>query len=105
MPLMFSAMVALTRARRMRTARKDERIPSRIRLVKISSGGITRKVIRASGQFSSSSAIAIPTMVTASLRIISPPEVSNSFSASTSLVSRVISRPTGLRSKNASDSP
>src|SRR5437773_425544 len=69
MPLIFSAMVALTRARRMRTARKDERMPSRIRLVKIRSGGITRKVISASGQFSSSSAIAIPTRVTESIEV------------------------------------
>ena len=37
-------------------------------------------------------------------KIVTTPEVNISFSASTSLVTRVISRPTGFRSKKASSS-
>ncbi len=87
----------------MRTARNEARIPWRMKWVMTSSGGTTRKVISASGQFSSSSATAMPTMVTASLRIANPPEVSSSLRASTSFVRRVMSRPTGWRSKKLSD--
>ena len=52
-------MVALTRANRMRTARNEDRMPARITPVTSSSGGMTRNVMHASGQFKRSSATPI----------------------------------------------
>ena len=40
----------------------------------------------------------MPTSVNTSPKIVTTPDVNRSFSTSTSVVTRVISRPTGLRS-------
>ena len=77
-------------------------MPLRKRFMISTSGTSRPKVISASCQLSRNSAMAMPSIVSTSLATASRPEVSNSFSASMSLVRRVISAPTGWRSKKRS---
>ena len=60
--------------------------------------GSTTKLTSASFQFMPSITIMMPTSVNTSPKIATTPEVKSSLSTSTSVVTRVISRPTGLRS-------
>ena len=60
--------------------------------------GRTENATSASRQSIASSTIMIPTSVNTSPKTETTPEVNRSFSTSTSVVTRVISRPTGLRS-------
>ena len=63
--------------------------------------GSTAKVISASRQLMFSMMTRIPSSTKMSSKIDTTPAVNISFSASTSLVTRVTSRPTGFLSKNA----
>ena len=63
--------------------------------------GSTAKVISASRQFMFSMMTRMPSSTKMSSKMETTPAVNISFSASTSLVTRVTSRPTGLRSKKA----
>ena len=60
--------------------------------------GSTEKATSASRQFIASSTTMMPASVNTSPKTVTTPEVNRSFSTSTSVVTRVISRPTGLRS-------
>ena len=62
--------------------------------------GSTVKVISASCQLSITSTAMIPTSVRISPRIVTTPAANIWFRTSTSLTTRVTSRPIGLRSKN-----
>ena len=61
--------------------------------------GITAKVTRASRTSIASIMPMIAMRVNTSPKIVTTPEENSSFSVSTSEVTRVISRPTGFRSK------
>ena len=63
--------------------------------------GSTRKAISASRQLIRSMTPTIPASTKTSSKMETTPEVNMSFSASTSVVTRVTRRPTGLRSKKA----
>ena len=60
--------------------------------------GSTENATSASRQSIVSSTIMMPTSVKMSPKTDTTPDVNRSFSASTSVVTRVIRRPTGLRS-------
>ena len=60
--------------------------------------GSTEKATSASRQSIHSITAMMPTSVNTSPKIVTTPEVKRSFRTSTSEVTRVISRPTGLRS-------
>ena len=60
--------------------------------------GSTAKATSASRQFIHSITTMMPTSVNTSPKTVTTPDVNRSFSTSTSEVTRVISRPTGLRS-------
>ena len=60
--------------------------------------GSTEKATSASRQSIHTSTAMMPTSVNTSPNTDTTPAVNSSFSTSTSLVTRVISRPTGLRS-------
>ena len=60
--------------------------------------GSTENATSASRQSITSSTIMMPTSVNTSPKIETTPAVNSSLSTSTSVVTRVISRPTGLRS-------
>ena len=61
--------------------------------------GITAKVTSASRQSMASIMPMMASSVKTSPKIVTTPEENSSFSVSTSEVTRVISRPTGFRSK------
>ena len=61
--------------------------------------GITAKVTRARRQFIHTITPMIPNSVKRSPNTVTTPEVKSSFTASTSVVTRVIRRPTGFLSK------
>ena len=87
------------RATHRRVSRKDSRAPLRNQLVRTKKSGITAKVTRARRQSRATITAMIPTRVKRSPKTVTTPEVNSSFTASTSVVTRVMSRPTGLRSK------
>ena len=87
------------RATQRRTSRKERRDPRRNQLVTRNSAGITAKAVRASRQSSHNMTAMMPSSVNTSPNTVTTPEVNSSLTASTSLVTRVMSRPTGLRSK------
>ncbi|MGC4081579.1 MAG: hypothetical protein QM736_05545 [Vicinamibacterales bacterium] len=60
--------------------------------------GSTANATSASRQFIHTIIAMMPTSVNTSPKIVTTPDVKSSFSTSTSVVTRVISRPTGLRS-------
>ena len=93
----------MIRASRMRMARKDSRMIRRMYEVTKSSSGIETNVTSARRQSRSSSTMDTPINRKMSPKIATTPCVTISVRASTSLVIRVISRPTGLRSKNDSE--
>src|SRR5712692_10465751 len=87
----------------MRIERKESRIiPRKYAVIAVRMGSET-KVSSARRQSSSSIAIEMSTSIAMSPKIDTTPRVTISVSASMSFVMRVMSRPTGLRSKNESD--
>jgi len=96
---MFSCRKALMRAIQRRVSRNDCRAPLRNQLVTRKKRGMTAKVSSASRQSSASITPMIPNSVNRSPNTVTTPEVNSSFTASTSVVTRVISRPTGFLSK------
>ncbi len=89
----------MIRATQRRVSRNELRAPLRNQLVSRKKRGITEKVTSASRQSSDSITAMIPTSANRSPNTVTTPEVNSSLTASTSVVTRVISRPTGLRSK------
>ncbi len=87
------------RATQRRVARNDRRAPRRNQLVTTKKSGITENVTRASRQSRASITPMIPSSAKRSPKTVTTPEVKSSLMASTSLVTRVMSRPTGWRSK------
>ena len=87
------------RATHLRVSRNDWRAPRRNQSVSRKKSGSTAKVTSASRKSSASITPMIPSRVNRSPNTVTTPEVNSSFTASTSVVTRVISRPTGLRSK------
>ena len=87
------------RAIHLRTSRKEVRDPRRNQLVTTKNSGMTENVTSASRQFIQTMTPMIPNSVNRSPNTVTTPEVNSSFTASTSVVTRVIRRPTGLRSK------
>ncbi len=98
MPVMFSCRKALIRAIHVRTVRYDSRTFRRNHCVTSTISGSTAKLISASCQSMASSTIMMPTSVNTSPKMAITPDVNRSFRTSTSLVTRVISRPTGFLS-------
>ena len=98
-PVMFSCRKALMRAIHLRTSRKEVRDPRRNQFVTTKKSGITAKVTRARRQFIHTMTPMIPNSVNRSPNTVTTPEVKSSFTASTSVVTRVIRRPTGFLSK------
>ena len=98
MPVMFSCRNALIRAIRPRTVRYESRTLRRNHCVTNTISGSTEKATSASRQFIHSITPMIPASVKRSPKMVTTPEVNRSLSTSTSEVTRVISRPTGLRS-------
>ena len=88
------------RATQRRTSRKVAREPARNQFVTTKKSGITEKVTRASFQFMATITPMIPKSVKRSPNTVTTPEVKSSLTASTSVVTRVMSRPTGFWSKN-----
>ena len=86
------------RAIQPRTTRYDSRTFRRNQFVMSAMIGSTAKATSASRQFIDSITIMIPASVKTSPKIDTTPDVNRSFITSTSDVTRVISRPTGLRS-------
>ena len=86
------------RATQARTVRYDSRTFRRNHCVTSTISGRTAKVTSASRQSIVTRTIMIPTSVNTSPKIDTTPAVNMSFSTSTSVVTRVIRRPTGLRS-------
>ena len=87
------------RATHFRVSRKLSRAPLRNQLVTRKKRGITEKVTRARRQSRASITPMIPNSVNRSPKTVTTPEVNSSFTASTSVVTRVMSRPTGFLSK------
>ena len=87
------------RATHLRVSRKLSRAPRRNQSVTPKKRGSTAKVTRARRQSRASITPMIPKRVKRSPKTVTRPEVKSSFTASTSLVTRVMSRPTGWRSK------
>ncbi len=86
------------RAIAMRIRRYDSRTLSRKILVANTISGSTAKVMSASFQFILSMMPTIPASTNTSSKMDTTPEVNISFNASTSVVTRVTSRPTGFLS-------
>ena len=86
------------RAIQPRTTRYESRTWLRNHWATSAISGSTAKATRASRQFMPSMTAMIPTSVKTSPKIVTTPDVNRSFSTSTSDVTRVIRRPTGLRS-------
>ena len=78
---------------------RSARAPAPEPVVTTKKSGSTEKVTRASRQFRASITPMIPKSVKRSPNTVTTPEVKSSFTASTSVVTRVMSRPTGFRSK------
>ena len=92
-------MNVLSCATSLRTSRKERREPRRNQLVTTKKNGITAKVTSASFQFMYSITPMIPNSVNRSPNTVTTPDVNSSLTASTSVVTRVIRRPTGFLSK------
>ncbi len=86
------------RAIQPRTTRYDSRTLRRNHCVTRAISGSTTKLASASFQFMPSITIMMPASVNTSPKIATTPAVNRSLRTSTSLVTRVMSRPTGLRS-------
>ena len=86
------------RAIQARTVRYDSRTWVRNHCVIRAISGSTRKLVSASCQSIPSITIMMPSSVKMSPNTATTPAVKSSLRTSTSLVTRVISRPTGLRS-------
>ena len=97
-PLMFSCSDALICAIQPRTARYDARALRRNHCVTSAMSGSTENATSASRQSIHSSTPMMPTSSTMSRNTEMTPDANRSFSASTSVVTRVIRRPTGWRS-------
>ncbi len=98
MPVMCSCRNALIRATQARTVRYDSRTLRRNHCVTRTMSGRTAKVTSASRQSIVTSTIMMPASVKMSPKMETTPAVNMSLSTSTSVVTRVMSRPTGLRS-------
>ncbi len=96
---MFSCRKALMRAIRVRMARYASRSRRRKKTVTAASTGTTARVIRASDGAIASRIARIETSLTTSMRTVTTSMEKNSFSDSTSVVTRVMRRPTGFASK------
>ena len=81
-----------------RTRRYDSRAFMRNQCVTQAMAGRTAKVTRARRQSIHSSTIMMPASRKTSRNTVTTPDVNSSFRVSTSEVTRVIRRPTGLRS-------
>ena len=86
------------RAIQPRTTRYESRTFCRNHCVIITISGSTEKATMASRQFIHSITTMMPTSVNTSPNTVITPEVNKSLMTSTSEVTRVMSRPTGLRS-------
>ena len=95
---MFSCKKALIRAIQPRTLRYDSRAPFRNQWVTTAIAGSTENATSASRQSITSRTIMMPASVKTSRKTEMMPDAKRSLSASTSVVTRVMSRPTGLRS-------
>ena len=89
------------RAIQPRTSRYDWRALRRNHCVTAAMSGRTERATRARRQSMTNSTIAMPVSMKTSRNTDTTPDANRSFRASTSVVTRVIRRPTGLRSKNA----
>ena len=98
MPVMFSCRNALIRATRARTCRYDSRACVRNQFVTRAIAGRTEKATSARRQSIQSSTTMMPASVNTSRPTAITPDANRSLRASTSVVTLVISRPTGLRS-------
>jgi hypothetical protein len=98
MPVMFSCRNALMRAIQARTVRYDSRTFRRNHWVTSRMSGSTENATSASRQSMTTSIAMMPTSVNMSPNAATTPDVNRSLRTSTSVVTRVISRPTGLRS-------
>ncbi len=88
----------MIRAMQVRTSRYDSRTWRRNHWVTTTISGSTAKDTAASRQSIVISTTRMPASMTMSPNTATTPAENRSFSASTSLVTRVISRPTGCRS-------
>ena len=84
------------RAIQVRTVRYDSRTFVRNHCVTSTINGSTEKATIASRQSMTTSTTMMPTSVSRSPNAATTPEVNRSFRTSTSVVTRVMSRPTGL---------
>ena len=100
-PEMCSWRNAFTRAILTRTSRYVSRAPLRNQFVTQSIGTRIPNVMAASAGFSTKRMTTIPVRTTTSPSSATKPDVKSSFRASTSVVRRVMRRPTGVRSKTA----
>ena len=98
MPVMFSCRAALIFAIQPRTARYAARALRRNHCVTSAMNGSTANATSASRQFIQSRTAMMPTSITMSRKTEMTPEANRSFRASTSVVTRVMRRPTGWRS-------
>ena len=98
MPVRFSLRNAFMRASRVRTSRNERRTRARNVSDTMKMRGSTENATPSSSALSRHIAIRIPASVNTSPSIATTPAASSSFRTSTSLVTRVMSRPTGLRS-------
>ena len=97
-PVMFSWRNALIRAIQPRTRLYESRTLRRNHWVTSTMSGSTENATSASRQFIQSITIMMPASVNTSPNTVMTPEVKRSLMTSTSDVTRVMSRPTGLRS-------
>ena len=88
----------MIRAIQPRTRRYESRTLRRNHCVTRPISGSTENATSASRQFIQNIMTMMPTSVNRSPNTVTTPDVNRSFSTSTSEVTRVISRPTGLRS-------
>src|SRR6266511_1100831 len=88
-PVKFSCRNALIRATHFRVSRNDSRAPLRNQLVSRKKRGITENVTRASRPSRASMTPMMPKRVKRSPKTVTTPEVKRSFTASTSVVTRV----------------
>ena len=98
MPVMFSCRNALICAIHARTSRYDSRACVRNQCVTRAMAGRTENATSASRQSIQSRTTMMPASVNTSRPTAITPDANRSFRVSTSVVTRVISRPTGLRS-------
>ncbi len=84
---------------RVRMSRNADRARLRKRFTSSASGGSAVKATRLSCQSRISMATTMPTSVIRSVIAVTAPEAKSSASESMSLVTRVTTRPTGVRSK------